>query len=104
MRTELQQPNEQLVLLPRELLHGAISGPSRRTGSPGLDQGLEPVLEPEPRDRVGGEDGQRPGGRVAELERDVARDAEAVGEPLACESSDDVIRDSRLLKHRMLSE
>src|SRR5262249_33817521 len=40
--------------------------------------------------------------RVAELEGEVPRDTEAVGDPLACEPPYDVIRDSRLPTHRML--
>src|SRR5262249_34360109 len=42
-----------------------------------------------------------PRNRVAELEREVPRDAEAVGDPLAGEPPYDVIRDSRLPTHRM---
>ncbi len=45
-----------------------------------------------------------PRDRVAELECEVTRDSEAVGDPLACEPPDEVIRDSRLLTHRMSSE
>src|SRR5262249_40710356 len=42
-------------------------------------------------------------GRVAELEGEVPGDAEAVGDPLAREPSDDVVRDGRSLTHRMVS-
>jgi hypothetical protein len=41
--------------------------------------------------------------RVAELEGEVPRDAEAVGDPRAYEPPYDVIRDRRSLTHRMLS-
>ena len=56
------------------------------------------VRTSDPADRLAPRD------RVAELECEVPRDAEAVGDPLACEPSDDVIRDSRLLTHSMFSE
>src|SRR5262249_40778515 len=58
---------------------------------------VELVGTPDPADRLAPRD------RVAELEREVARDAEAVGDPLACEPSDDVIRDGGLLTHRVFS-
>jgi hypothetical protein len=41
---------------------------------------------------------------LPEFEGEVSCDAEAVGDPLACEPSDDVIRDSGLLTHRMFPD
>src|SRR5206468_11480447 len=85
-----------------QLADGVRGHQHRTTAHAGVAVGrvrrIQLVGTADPADRLAPRD------RVAELEREVPRDAEAVGDPLACEPSDDVIRDSRPLTHRILSE